>query len=603
MQRLFALLAAFSLGTIAACGEGTPPNEPSGSEQPAASQPAASQQPTASPWASFRETYLEEWLAANPTRAIDLGKHEYDGMLPDYAPAAQAAYVQKLDRWAQQASAVDAAQMSEAERFEREYLLSDLEEERFWLTEVKILDRNPLIWGYTAFPSVYLTREYAPLPERLDAFNTYLGNLPAYLETMRTTIKGPIPRTWAETAVDLFGGLDKFFAGAVPGIFASVEDPARQQRLKDGLADAHEALAATVTWLNETPRDEGFALGPDLYRRMLWVTERVDTPLPELKAIAEADMERNLAAIREACAKFAPGASLVDCAAKERSRKAPEGPVDGAKRQLDTLKQFIVAHDIVSIPSNDPVTVDAAPPYNASNSAYIEIPGPYEKKLPAVYYIAPPDPSWSEEQQQDYIPGEADLLFTSTHEVWPGHFLNFLHAKQSDSVFGRVAVGYAFAEGWAHYCEEMMWNQGLGEGDPEVHIGQLTNALLRDARFLSSIGMHTEGMTVDESRKLFIEKGLQDFGNAKQQAYRGTYDPQYLNYTMGKLMIMKLRDDWLAAHGGPHALKAFHDEFLSYGGPPIPLVRHAMLGDTDDGKLFPDPATLGKAGSKPQAGH
>jgi hypothetical protein len=287
----------------------------------------------------------------------------------------------------------------------------------------------------------------------------------------------------------------------------------------------------------------------------------------------------------EACAEFAPGLSLVDCAARAKQDKPPEGPVEGAKRQLGLLRDFIVEHDIVTIPSDDPVTVAAAPPYNASNLAYIEIPGPYEKKLVSVYSIAPPDPSWSEEDQQRYLPGEYDLLFVSLHEVWPGHFLNFLHAKQSESVYGRISVGYAFAEGWAHYTEEMMYDAGLGKGNPQAHIGQLTNALLRDVRYLSALGLHTGGMTVEESERMFIEKGLQDPGNARQQAYRGTFDPGYLNYTMGKLMILKLREDWTAGRGGRKAWKAFHDEFLSYGGPPIPMVRDAMLGGAG-GSLF-----------------
>jgi uncharacterized protein (DUF885 family) len=172
----------------------------------------------------------------------------------------------------------------------------------------------------------------------------------------------------------------------------------------------------------------------------------------------------------------------------------------------------------------------------------------------------------------------ADLLFTSVHEVWPGHFLNFLHSNRVKSTFGRVFVGYAFAEGWAHYTEEMMWDVGLGEGNPEAHIGQLLNALLRDVRYLSAIGLHTKGMSVAQSERLFREAAYQDPGNARQQAARGTYDPAYLNYTLGKLMIRKLREDWSSPRGGRKAWHDFHDQFLSYGGPPIPLVRRAMVG-------------------------
>ena len=164
------------------------------------------------------------------------------------------------------------------------------------------------------------------------------------------------------------------------------------------------------------------------------------------------------------------------------------------------------------------------------------------------------------------------------HEVWPGHFLQFLHANRAPSKFGQVFVGYAFSEGWAHYAEEMMWDAGLGNGNQEIHIGQLVEALLRNVRFLSAIRLHTGKMTVADSERMFREEGYQDSGNARQQAARGTFDPAYLNYTMGKLMIRKLREDWTATRGGKQAWQSFHDEFLRYGGPPIPLVRKAMMG-------------------------
>src|SRR5262249_51763751 len=190
------------------------------------------------------------------------------------------------------------------------------------------------------------------------------------------------------------------------------------------------------------------------------------------------------------------------------------------------------------------------------------------------------EPTWTAKEQMEYIPGEPDLLFTSVHEVWPGHFLQFLHANRSRSKFGQVFVGYAFAEGWAHYTEELMWESGLGNGDPAVHIGQLLNALLRNARFLSAVGLHRGTMTVEQSERLFRDEAFQDAATARQQAARGTFDPAYLNYTLGKLMIRNLRDDWCASRGGRAAWKQFHDEFLAFGGPPIPLVRKAMLGDS-----------------------
>jgi len=249
------------------------------------------------------------------------------------------------------------------------------------------------------------------------------------------------------------------------------------------------------------------------------------------------------------------------------------------------LRQFVVDHDLVGIPGTEQALVAEAPPYQRSNFAYIDIPGPYDKGMPSVYYIAPPDPSWSKADQEAYVPGKSVLLFTSAHEVWPGHFVQFFHANRSPFDFGRLFVGYAYAEGWAHYTEEMMWEAGLGNGAPEAHIGQLSEALLRNVRFLCAIGMHTQGMSVASCETLFREQAYQDPGSARQQAARGSYDPAYLNYTMGKLMIRKLRADWTANRGGRAAWRAFHDGFLSYGGPPIPLVREQMLG-TAGGDLF-----------------
>jgi len=311
---------------------------------------------------------------------------------------------------------------------------------------------------------------------------------------------------------------------------------------------------------------------------MLADTEMVTTPIEQLEQIGRADLAANQKLLTDACGRYAPGATIAACMDKMNANKPKGGAVAGARAQLSGLKQFIQKHDIVSIPGPEEAKVEEAPPYNRQNFAYINIPGPYEKNLPSVYYIAPPDPKWPKAEQEGFVPGEADLLFTSVHEVWPGHFLNFLHANRSKNMFGRVFVGYAYAEGWAHYTEEMMRVAGLGGGTDEVLIGQISNALLRDCRFLSAIGMHTGSMTQQQSYDLFRNQCYQDEGNARQQAARGTYDPAYLNYTMGKLMIRKLRDDWSASRGGRTAWKAFHDQFLSYGGPPIPIVRQQMMG-------------------------
>jgi uncharacterized protein (DUF885 family) len=308
----------------------------------------------------------------------------------------------------------------------------------------------------------------------------------------------------------------------------------------------------------------------------------VDTPLDQLEAVGKADLKRNQDALKAECAKYAPGKTIAECMAKMNLTKPKDGPVAAATAQIPELRKFVIEKDIVTIPGTEQALVRPSPPYNSQNSAYIDPPGPFEKGIPSIYYISPPDPSWDAAKRAAYIPGEKDLLFTTVHEVMPGHFLQFLHANRSKSMFGRLFVGYAYAEGWAHYSEEMMWEAGLDNGNPETHIGQLSNALLRDCRFLSAIGLHARGMTQAQSNAMFREQCWQDEGNSDQQSARGTYDPANLNYTLGKLMIRKLREDWTANHGGRAGWKAFHDQFLSYGGPPIPLVRKAMMGG--DGK-------------------
>jgi uncharacterized protein (DUF885 family) len=377
----------------------------------------------------------------------------------------------------------------------------------------------------------------------------------------------------------------------VPGVFASVNDADLQKEFAAANAGAVAALKDLTAWFESlrSSATDTFAIGPERFQQMLADTERVDVPIAELERIAIADLQRNLKALKEACAKYAPGKSIPEALELVRHQKPAGGPVLGARQQLAGLKKFLIDQDLVTIPSKEEARVEESPPYARWNFAYIDIPGPYEKGLPSTYYIAPPDPSWSKAEQEAYLPAEVDLLFVSAHEVWPGHFLQYLHSNRAGSKFGQVFVGYGFAEGWAHYTEELMWEAGLGDQAPEAHIGQLLNALLRNVRFVSAIGLHSGKMTVEESERMFREEAFVDPGNARQQAARGTFDPAYLNYTLGKLMIIKLRDDWTKTRGGRQAWKQFHDEFLSRGGPPIPLIRAAMLGPADKGPLLAEP--------------
>ena len=587
-----------TVAVLAACQQTEAPTAP------AVDQQVQAPSRTSESWDDFVNRYIEDYLAAHPAWAVVQGRHEFDGRLPDWSAAGIRREIDRMHGEREAAMAFSDADLSDEQRYQREYLLARVDQDLFWTEKARYPFRNPEYYfgwlGDSLDPAPYITLDYAPAEQRLAAFNRYLAALPDAAAQIRANLEMPMPRTWLQLGVDTFGGLAAYFRDEVPQVWAGVQDAALQAEFKRANAAAVAAMQGLTDWLesNRGSATEDFALGPDLYRQMLWDTERVDTPLDELESIGRADMARNLQALRDACAEFAPGATIDACFDRMESRKPDVSPVEAAREQLQELRSFVEREDLVTIPGTEQAKVAEAPPYARSNFAYINIPGPWEKNQPSVYYISPPNPAWPEDVQADYIAGESDLLFTSVHEVWPGHFLNFLHANRARWLFGRAFVGYAFGEGWAHYTEEMMLDAGLRDADPETRIGELSNALLRDARFLSSIGLHTQGWSVEDSQRVFMDEAYQSEGTAIQQAARGTYDPAYLNYTLGKLLIRQLREDWTASRGGRKAWHEFHDRFLSFGGPPIPLVRQQMMGEPRPRAVFPYTSDAG--GERPR---
>jgi len=575
-----------------------------GQQQPASHAPKgpslASQE-----WDKLTASFIQSYFDAQPFFAAQSGRHEYDGQLPDLSNHGIRREISRLHDERDQIAAVDPKTLEPRERFDREYLLAVVDKDLFWLEKTKFPVTNPGWYIDKIDPDMYLNRNYAPLDVRMKAYIKYARGIPKMVNDIKANLQPPLPRTYVELGIAQFGGLATFYSKDVAPVFASVSDPDLQKQLSDADTAAAQAMDALKQTLEEDLKkaNDQFALGPDLYAQMVAQTERVDVPVDQIEAAGRADLDRNTAALKAECATYAPKQSLQQCVAKVVAHKPKDGAVAAAREQLVMLKDFVVKNNVVSIPSTEDAMVAEAPPYNRSNAAFIQVPGPYDHGVASVYNIAPPDPKWSKAEQQAYIPSEATLLSTSVHEVWPGHFLQFLHSNANPSKLEALWVGYAYAEGWAHYCEEMMIEKGLAKGDPEKHIGQLIDALLRDVRLLSSIGLHTHGMTVAQSEKMFREQAFQDPGNARQQAARGTYDPAYLNYTLGKLMIRKLRTDWVAKHSGAGTAAPaddqslwhdFHDQFLSYGGPPIPLLARkcwARRGACSKGGARRRPAT------------
>ena len=575
----------FSPGWIAAVAIGA--GVISGCEsEVAVEEPAAAPEST---WAEFTDEFFSRHFTASPTAAVWAGLHEYDGQLQDVSAEAIQRRTEMLREYAHRAEdEFSADTLTAVEELERQQLVSAIEGMLFGVEVAEYHLQNPAWYAGPLSPSVYVSREYAPKAERLAALTAHLQKIPEYIGQMRGTLRPPFPRPFVRTSLVQFGGLASHLQDDAPGLYADVEHPDLQAAFADAVGPAVTALRDLVAWLElevEDATDE-FALGEERYRELLWRAYRIDLDWQTLKDVAQTDLERNLELLRTTCESFDPEITVADCAARVRDDKPEAGAVARANEQLPELKEFLTGADIVGIPGEETAFVAEAPAYRRTNSAYIEIPGPYEQGLPSIYYIAGPDPEWPEETRRQYVPGEADLLNTSVHEVWPGHFLHSLYITRSDNQVGKLLRNSMLNEGWAHYAEELMQEAGLGDDRPLVRVGQILDALMRDVRFLSSIGLHIEGMSVETSQRMFAELAYLDPGNAEQQALRGTYGPNYFIYTLGKLIIRKMREDWTAQRGGRSAWKEFHEELLSLGSAPLPVLREAMMGPGDPGPLL-----------------
>lgn len=571
------------LAGLAACHPAAPP----------APQSAAPTAPSAAAqWPALRDRFIEDYFRANPFFAVRMGRHEFDGQMPDLSASGIQREIDRLHAARNEIAAVDGSALSSEQRFERDYALHTLDTRLFWIDKARAPLKNPYWYIDEIDPDVYLSRDYAPLDARMKAYIGYARAIPRVAADIGANLQAPMPKSYVELGVATFGGFADFFKNDVAPVFAAVKDPDLQKQLADADAAAAQAMAALKDRLaaqRRTATDQ-FAIGKEMFATMLADTERVTVPVEQIEAAGRADLDRNLSALKTECARYLPNGKLQACVDKMAANKSSDGAVEGARAQLVLLKDFIVKNQVVTVPGTEEARVAEAPPYNRGNFAFIQIPGPYDHGVASTYNISPPDPKWTKAERAAYIPGKSSLMIVSSHEVWPGHFLQFLHSNRNPSKIEALWVGYAFAEGWAHYCEEMMIEVGFGQGDPEMHVAQLQHALWRDVRLLSAIGLHTHGMTQAESERMFRERAYLDPGNARQQAARGTYDPAYLNYTLGKLMIRKLRADWVAKNlaGKAATLEEehklwhdFHDKFLSYGGPSIPRLRAEMLGEED----------------------
>ena len=526
------------------------------------------------------DQFIDGHFAFRPSFGIDVGLHEqYDGKVPDRSKPAIAAEIERLKAAQQTFEGYDAAKLSKQKQVEREVVLAEIRKELFELDVRKQPFRNPVFYLFRFSLSSYISRDYAPAQQRAAAMLKACEGGRGYYQQAIDNLDERMPKAFIQAGISISKGLMAFIGGDAKHAFDQLPDQVLRSNL-DACLDQLGIKVGELEVMLEKRLPNGtddFRLGADNLVAMLKASEGIDTTIPALEAMAKADLQRNHDAIVAAAKQIDPNRDAAAVIA-DVSNDKPADVMVAAKGQLDELREMIEAKQIVSLPRpQDIIDVRASPSFMRGNFAALGGVGPFEKSpLPSYYYIAPPDPTWPPDVQRAYVMSTNDLLFTSAHEVYPGHFVQGMHERASGSRVLQIFETYTASEGWAHYVEEMMWDQGLGGGDPKAHIGQLKQALLRDVRFVVALGYHAGNLTPDAAQKLFVEQAFADAGMAKQQALRGTVDPMFLGYTLGKLLIMQLRADWQKANPGK-SLREFHDEFLSYGEAPLGVTRRMML--------------------------
>ncbi|MDX1623083.1 MAG: DUF885 domain-containing protein [Gemmatimonadota bacterium] len=542
------------------------------------------------------DAFFERYFAFHPTAAANAGLHEYDARLGERDADAIASWLADLRELEARFEAFDPAALSEDQRLDRQLVLREIRGERFWLEEVGTWRKNPRFYSSQMDLSRLLLLEYAPLEERMAAITGRLEAFPDLVAAARANVEDP-PRPFVETALITYRGLPGFLREDLTEALAGVDHPELQARFRaarDAAVEALEAYAEDLEAEILPSADGGYALGPERYRRMNALLAGLEIPLDRLKAIGERELARLQDLGYELAVEIAgdtgdPDRDAVVAAAFDSlATDSPEpGTIVGsAAAVIGRLRSFVEESGYGTVLPGD-VRVQEIPPFARTNFAYIQIPGPFEKEVKTgLYYIQPVDPSWSDEVTREFL-GRNNrwaILNVSGHETYPGHYHHYNHVQRAPTKAQKLLTAYVTTEGWAHYSEEMAWREGLADRDPRLGLAVVQDALLRVVRYLASIGLHTEGMSVAEAEEMFRTVAYQDSVNARQQALRGTYDPQYLNYTLGKLMILRLLEDARSGEAGnalpgSFDLTGFHDGFMARGAPPVPWIGRRMLDD------------------------
>ncbi len=546
------------------------------------------------------EEYIKTYLAAHPLQGTALGLHEYDGKISDYSRLALDAELNRLQRFDDRLSKFDATKLSPRQSIDLRILQTAVKKDLFELQDMSMFERNPMVYARAADVNTYIKRNFAPLEDRIRSLIAIESQIPNILIAARTNLNEKLPKPFVELAIQIARGSADFLKKDLVAAISGLKDEQLRSAFQEANRKAASALNDYAAWLEREKLPKAsldFALGEEKFRRFLAQTELVDLPPQKILEIGMAQLKAEQDAFAEAAKKVDPNKSPIEVFKQIQSEHpTPDKLIPDVAKDLDKIRKYVLSHHLVSIPSDIRAKVKETPQYlRATSFASMDTPGPFEKRATeAYYYVTPTENNWPEKQKQEWLMAfnyyTSDVV--SIHEAYPGHYVQFLHLNASPaSKVEKIFGSYAFIEGWAHYCEKMMLDEGFGgpatstssEDDikraAKYRMAQADEALLRLCRLCVSIKMHTQNMSLDEATKFFQDNCYYEEKPARQEAIRGTFDPGYLNYTLGKLQILKLRDDYKAQEGDDFSLQKFHNELLNHGMPPIRLLREIMLKD------------------------
>ena len=550
--------------------------------------PLSAEPQTVTDFHTLVDQYFDFYFPFHPSEATSAGFHQYDPKLEDYSAAAHDQQIRGLKEFLAKFEAVDGSKLPADTAADREWITSSIHSGLLELENVQMWRKDPDHYTGAVTNSIFLImkRNYAPPEERLRSAIERERQIPQALEYARQNLQSP-PKIYTEIALEQLPGETDFFRKDVPEAFSTVKDPKLLAEFKASTQGVIDAFESYQKYLQESvlPYANGdFRLGAENYRKKLLYDEMVDIPLDRLLAIGYDDLHRNQEALKKVAAQIDPKRSVQEVVAELQSQHpAPDHLLQAFRDTFGGLTHFIEEKKIISIPSGEPPILEDTPPFErATTEASIDTPGAYETHdRKAFFNVTTPDPKWPPDRTDEWMKTFNNSMIpgTAIHEVYPGHFVEFLWVARNPSKIRKLIFSGTNAEGWAHYCEQMMLDEGYGTGDPKLRLGQLEDALLRNARYIVGIQMHTGNMTLDQARQFFVQEGFQTAAVADVETKRGTSDPTYLMYTLGKLQILKLRDDYRKMRGNDFSLLEFHNRLMEQGGVPLKIIRKAMLGN------------------------